>query len=453
VRLERSRIRASEGIERGAIMGHHGSRDRRGDRDRRPGSGRTRRLSVGLTAVAAAAAVALPASAGDVATSGAGDERCFETPADSVFDGDNVSRTDAVAARADILEVCAQFTADELVLTARIAEPTDPGTDANWTLEGQTHLAFLLATTASQEFPEDDVVIGGGGYGVVVMPQPTGGWRAMLSDSDGAYRCDGVPEFLPGHGYRVTLDVSDATACFDPGEDRIAVRPLMVYDTDPGDDANQTLRIDSHPGQDGHFGWIERAGTDGGDDGGDDGDGEDGTSFADVGPDNVHADNIAELARREITEGDGRGNFNPSGTVTRAQLATFLARAFGLDPVAGDHFTDVATDHVHAGNIYAVADAGITQGTSPTTFDPGGTLTRRQMASMLARAFELAAVDGDHFTDVHPDDVHAGNIYAVAEAGITHGTSATTFSPGGTLRRDQFASLLIRGLDSQAEAD
>jgi hypothetical protein len=426
-------------------MGHHGSRDRQTDRDRRPSSGRARRVSVGLTAFAAAAAVAFPASAGHVATSDAGDERCFETPAGSVFDGDNISRTDAVAARADILEVCAQFTADELVLSVRIAEPTDPAADGNWTLQGQTHVAFLLATTASQEFPDEDVVIGGDGYGVVVIPQPTGGWRAMVSDSSGTYRCDGVPEFLPGLGYRVTLDVSDATDCFDPGEDRIAVRPLMVYDTEPANDDNETLRIDSHPGQDGHFGWIERAGTGG--------DGDGGTSFPDVGPDNVHADNIEELAERGITAGDREGNFNPSGTVTRAQLAAFLARAFGLAPVEGDHFTDVSADNVHAGSTYAVADAGITQGTSPTTFDPGGTLTRRQMASMLARAFGLDEVAGDHFTDVHPDDVHAGNIYAVADAGITHGTTATTFSPGGTLRRDQFASLLIRGLDSQAEAD
>jgi hypothetical protein len=427
-------------------MGHHGMKDAIGDRDRRGSGGSTRRLAVGLTAFAAAAAVALPVNAGDVVAADTAGEHCFETPADSVTDGDNVSRTDAVAARADILEVCVRFTADELVLTARVAEPTDPSTDGNWTLAGQTHLAFLLATTASQEFPEENVVIGGGGYGVIVIPQPTGGWRAMLSDSEGAYRCDGVPELLPGHGYRVTLDVSDATDCLEPGEDRIAVRPLMVYDTDPGDDDNATLRVDSHPGQDGHFGWIERAGTDG------DGDG-DGTSFADVGPDNVHAGNIEELARREITTGDAHGDFNPAGTVTRAQLATFLARAFGLEPVEGDHFTDVSADNVHAGNIYAVADAGITQGATPTTFDPGGTLTRRQMASMLARAFDLAEVDGDHFTDVHADDVHAGNIYAVAQAGITHGTTDTTFSPGGTLRRDQFASLLIRGLDSQAAAD
>jgi hypothetical protein len=421
-------------------MGHHGMKHTIGDRDRRPGRTRTRRLAVGLTAVAATTAVAFPASAGDVVTPAADDERCFATPADSVTDGDNVSRSDAAAARADILEVCVRFTADELVLTVHIAEPTDPATDGNWTLEGQTHLAFLLATTASQEFPDEKVVIGGGGYGVVVIPQPTGGWRAMVSDSTGTYRCDGVPEYLPDHGYRVTLDVSDATDCLDPGEHRIAVRPLMIYDTEPGDDANHTLRVDSHPGQDGHYGWIERAGTAS-------------SGFADVGEDNVHAENIAELAERGITTGDADGNFNPSGTVTRAQFATFLARAFSLDPVDGDHFTDVADDDVHADNIYAVAEAGITRGVTPTTFAPRGTLPREQMASLLARAFELQEVDGDHFTDVHPESVHAGNIYAVAEAGITKGTSATTFSPGGTLRRDQMASLLIRGLDSQAGDD
>jgi hypothetical protein len=171
--------------------------------------------------------------------------------------------------------------------------------------------------------------------------------------------------------------------------------------------------------------------------------------FEDVDDDNVHAENIARLAARGITTGDADGNYDPAGTVTRAQFATFLARAFGLEEVHGDHFTDVHPDNVHAGNIYAVADAGITQGVTADTFDPNGTLPREQMASLLVRAFGLDEVEGDHFTDVHPDSVHAGNIYAAAEAGITQGTSETTFSPGATLRRDQMASLLIRGLDSQ----
>ena len=173
--------------------------------------------------------------------------------------------------------------------------------------------------------------------------------------------------------------------------------------------------------------------------------------FPDVSEDNVHFENIIELWERGITTGDADGNYNPSGTVTRAQFATFLARAFELSPIDGDHFTDVHPDSVHAGNIYAAAEAGITHGTTPTTFDPSTNLRRDQMASMMARAFELSPIDGDHFTDVHPDSVHAGNIYAVAEAGITHGTTSTTFSPGSDLRRDQMASLLIRGLDSQAD--
>ena len=171
--------------------------------------------------------------------------------------------------------------------------------------------------------------------------------------------------------------------------------------------------------------------------------------FDDVDPDSVHADNITQLAARGITSGDADGNYNPSGTITRAQFATFLARAFGLEEVSGSHFTDVDPNSVHAGNIYAVAEAGITTGVTSTTFEPNGTLPRAQMASLLARAFDLEEVSGNHFADVSPDSVHAGNIYAVAAADITLGTSPTTFDPDTTLRRDQMASLLIRGLDSE----
>ena len=170
--------------------------------------------------------------------------------------------------------------------------------------------------------------------------------------------------------------------------------------------------------------------------------------FPDVDPDSVHAPNIQELANRGITTGDADGNFNPSGNVTRAQFATFLVRALDIDEVSDGPFTDVDPSNVHAPNINAAAEAGITTGVTETTFDPNGHIIRAQVASLLARAFELDEVDDGPFTDVDPASVHAPNINAVAEAGITTGVTDTTFNPDGTVTRAQMASLLIRALDS-----
>jgi hypothetical protein len=170
--------------------------------------------------------------------------------------------------------------------------------------------------------------------------------------------------------------------------------------------------------------------------------------FPDVDPDSVHAPNIAEMAARGITTGDADGNYNPGGNVTRAQFATFLVRALELDPVSEGPFDDVDPDNVHAPNINAAAEAEITTGVTPTAFDPNGQITRDQVASLLARAFELDEIADGPFTDVDPGSVHAGNINAVAQAGITTGVTDTTFNPDGTVTRAQMASLLIRALDS-----
>ncbi len=170
--------------------------------------------------------------------------------------------------------------------------------------------------------------------------------------------------------------------------------------------------------------------------------------FPDVDPDSVHAPNIAEMAARDITTGDAEGNYDPSGEVTRAQFATFLVRALEITPVSDGPFDDVDSDNVHAENINAAADAQITTGVTATTFDPNGQITRDQVASLLARAFNLDEIADGPFADVDPGSVHAGNINAVAQAEISTGVTDTTFDPSGTVTRDQMASLLIRALDA-----
>lgn len=52
-------------------------------------------------------------------------------------------------------------------------------------------------------------------------------------------------------------------------------------------------------------------------------------------------------------------------------------------------FTDVAKDHPHHGDIEDVAAAGIMSGQADGTFDPDGSVTRAQAASIVARALDL----------------------------------------------------------------
>ena len=73
--------------------------------------------------------------------------------------------------------------------------------------------------------------------------------------------------------------------------------------------------------------------------------------------------------------------------VTRGEMATFLARALGLEPLSGADFVDIGTS-VHRANINALHRAGITAGCDATgdRFCPRDPVTRGQMAAFLVRA-------------------------------------------------------------------
>ncbi len=169
----------------------------------------------------------------------------------------------------------------------------------------------------------------------------------------------------------------------------------------------------------------------------------------------VHVLNVDCLFAQGITKGTAGGTtFNPGGTVTRSQMASFIVRTIKAGgftlPVAKDQgFTDIA-GNANAADINMLAQLGITKGTTPTTFGPGMVVRRDQMASFVVRtanfayqspngADNLAAgtVGASPFTDVAKGNVHAANIQAAVELiGVSAGTSATTYNPNGDTRRD-----------------
>jgi len=117
---------------------------------------------------------------------------------------------------------------------------------------------------------------------------------------------------------------------------------------------------------------------------------------------------------------------------------------------ASGFFTD-DDDSVHLRAIEAIADEGITKGCNPPVNDlfcPKATVTREQMATFLVRALDLPAGTAT-FDDVG-GSVHAANISALAEAGITKGCNPpdnTSFCPTDPVTREQMATFLTRALD------
>jgi len=121
----------------------------------------------------------------------------------------------------------------------------------------------------------------------------------------------------------------------------------------------------------------------------------------------IHESNIDLLAGAGVTLGCGTGLFCPGDVVTRGQMASFIARAFHYDiaPASSDYFTD-DDGSTHEANINLLFEAGVTQGCSagPTSFCPNDPVTRAQMASFLARALKLPwPVDQSDHPDIVPE--------------------------------------------------
>ena len=171
------------------------------------------------------------------------------------------------------------------------------------------------------------------------------------------------------------------------------------------------------------------------------------TTFTDIDG-NVHAEMIEEIAALGLTNGCNEDGtlYCPAQHVTRGQMASFLARALDLPPALADHFDD-DEGNIHEAPINQLYEAGVTLGFTDGTFRPSLIVSRAQMASLVARGFGeyLIPAMSDWFTD-DQGNIHEDNINALAANAITYGCLPTesAFCPDQPIRRDQMASFLGR---------
>lgn len=155
------------------------------------------------------------------------------------------------------------------------------------------------------------------------------------------------------------------------------------------------------------------------------------------------------LAMRGTTKGcnpPDNTRFCPDDAVTRQQMAAFLVRHLGLQATPNDFFSD-DEGSLFEDDINRLAAAGITKGCGSEQFCPGSPVTRAQMAAFLVRAFGLRdSGAGDLFLD---DDgsIFETDIDRLGAAGITRGCNPPTndrYCPEGLVTRGAMAAFLRR---------
>ncbi len=122
----------------------------------------------------------------------------------------------------------------------------------------------------------------------------------------------------------------------------------------------------------------------------------------------------------------------------------FSTYAVGYNKVS---FTDISDTAWYFDAVTYLAARNITGGTAATTFSPGATLTRGQFITLLLRAYgiEAAANSSDNFADAG-STYYTGYLAAAKSLGITSGVGDNKFAPDSAITRQEMFTLLYHAL-------
>ena len=140
------------------------------------------------------------------------------------------------------------------------------------------------------------------------------------------------------------------------------------------------------------------------------------------------------------------GSFGVGKEMTRAEFVVVLCRTLGWKPTSSARavYEDVSDKEWYAGAVERVCAAGLMNGTSPTAFSPGETVTRGQITAILHRLAGKPEVRGSSFSDVPDSAYYSGAVAWAARRGVVEGFYDGTFRPDLPVSRQQLASILWR---------
>ncbi|MGP4074868.1 S8 family serine peptidase [Halobacillus sp. K22] len=157
---------------------------------------------------------------------------------------------------------------------------------------------------------------------------------------------------------------------------------------------------------------------------------------------------VSYLSWENLMTGYPDGTFGFHDAITRAGAATMIARELDL-PLQEADFPDVPSHHWGSEYIGALTEAGILSGYKDGTFQPNGTLTRAEMATLVVRAYELTGQSSSTFPDVKADSWAASYIDTLTANDVVKGFPDGTYRPNQAIKRSEFAVIMAKLLSDE----
>lgn len=158
---------------------------------------------------------------------------------------------------------------------------------------------------------------------------------------------------------------------------------------------------------------------------------------------------IEQLWNNKVVDGyveQGQLLFKPEQAITRAEFVTYLVKAKNLFITNEDstNLTDIDQLKNNKKYILTAIEYGLIEGYPDQTFRPKKPITRAEIASILARSELLGNSQHPAFLDVPSDHWAYDAILAVKEAELFDGYEDGTFHPDDSIKRGEAATVIYR---------
>jgi fibronectin type 3 domain-containing protein len=186
------------------------------------------------------------------------------------------------------------------------------------------------------------------------------------------------------------------------------------------------------------------------------------TEFMDLQSHSWARDAIEELSAMGIVNGDGKGSYNPSGNVTRAEFIKILAATFYFPETPIGSFKDVTPEDWYHRWIMTAYRNGIVEPDENGLFRPDEPITRQDIVYFASRAVKAAGFDLEQpplyvlykFRDYDQIAGYAQSAFAAMNyAGVINGIGENKLGPINPATRAEAATMihrLLKVLDNQA---